>query len=213
MKRNPSRYRLTVISTVEDTMGLGVDQLRQRAYEGALLLPARMADRTPNPVVVAVRLLPAFSAMTSPAKREHLLVHGLLDLVTAAGDFATHTDAALAGYHRGGHGPGADHVHDDEPRVRTIDARTGEPHDGVLRTRTGRVITAEELDRWAAQAVESEAEVLVGVTRTPLADKLALDEITAILREPDWSPDTLNRIRDEVEASGRSTVEEEASDG
>jgi len=39
-------------------------------------------------------------------------------------------------------------------RVRTYDADTGEPHDDVLRTKTGKVITEEDIASWAEEAEE-----------------------------------------------------------
>lgn len=55
----------------------------------------------------------------------------------------------------------------DEPRVRTYD-RHGEPHDDVLRTKTGRVVTEEELAAWAEEAAQVDgAEVTVDVTDEP----------------------------------------------
>jgi hypothetical protein len=56
----------------------------------------------------------------------------------------------------------------DEPRVRTYD-RHGEPHDEVLRTRSGRVVTEEELAAWAEEAAEvdgAEVQVTVAPTNT-----------------------------------------------
>lgn len=38
-----------------------------------------------------------------------------------------------------------------EERVRTYDARTGEPHDDVLRTKTGRVLSDAEIREWAEE--------------------------------------------------------------
>jgi hypothetical protein len=42
----------------------------------------------------------------------------------------------------------ATHLPTEPERVRTYDEH-GEPHDEVLRTATGHVVTADELDRWA----------------------------------------------------------------
>lgn len=40
-----------------------------------------------------------------------------------------------------------------EERVRTYD-RDGVPHDDVLRTKSGKVITEEDINRWAEEAAE-----------------------------------------------------------
>jgi hypothetical protein len=39
----------------------------------------------------------------------------------------------------------------DLPRVRSYD-RDGEPHDDVLRTKSGKIITDDDIDRWAEEA-------------------------------------------------------------
>jgi hypothetical protein len=52
-----------------------------------------------------------------------------------------------------GEEPADGNVDSEESRVRTYD-RDGVPHDDVLRTKTGKIITEEDIARWAEEAAE-----------------------------------------------------------
>ena len=53
----------------------------------------------------------------------------------------------------GGPEGGWEHMAGDcPPTVHTIDAHTGEEHDDVLRTASGKVITEADIERWADEA-------------------------------------------------------------
>ena len=49
-------------------------------------------------------------------------------------------------------------------------------------------------------------------TLNPNNDKQALDWIAEVLREPEWEPDTLERIAEVVEWTGRDTSPREEND-
>lgn len=66
-------------------------------------------------------------------------------------EYADTRDATLVGQERDVRAV-ADYLWSRLPRVRTIDAHTGEPYDEVLRTKLGRVLTEKDIALFAEEA-------------------------------------------------------------